>query len=584
MTSRTPSPAPSRIAGNDPDWWRGAVIYEIYPRSFQDSDGDGIGDLRGITARLPYVADLGVDAVWLAPFFTSPQKDFGYDISDYCNIDPAYGTLADFDALIAEAHRLGLKVMIDQVLSHSSDRHPWFVESRSSRDSAKADWYVWADPRPDGGPPNNWLSVFGGSSWQWDSRRRQYYLHNFLTEQPDLNFHNEEVVEALLNTVKFWLDRGVDGFRLDTTNFYFHDAELRSNPPDPDVPDHKRIEAYHWQDHRYDKNRPEVPGFLRRLRALLDLYPGSATVGEIGQGPRSLELMALYTGGGDKLHMAYTFDFLGAAFSAGHFRSHVARFEEVAADGWPCWAFSNHDVVRHLSRWRGHAKDDRKLASLAAAILLSLRGSVCLYQGEELGLHEAELAYEDLVDPYGLRLWPEFKGRDGCRTPMVWDGASPAGGFTGGKPWLPVSAAHLARAVDRQRAVDTSVLSEYRRLLRFRRDNPALVKGSITFVENAAPEPGETLAFVRRHGDSAILCLFNLSAEPAEFRAGADLPGVIGTGRDRIPLEGHEALFLHIGPGGQALPPAGTGAGLTASSSTKDRTEPRSTSGQSSLT
>jgi alpha-glucosidase len=536
-TSNTAGREPaSQISSHDPDWWRGAVIYEIYPRSFQDSNGDGIGDLRGIASRLGYVAELGVDAIWLAPFFTSPQKDFGYDISDYCNIDPAYGTLADFDALVAEAHRLGLKVMIDQVLSHSSDRHPWFIESRSSRDNPKADWYVWGDPKPDGGPPNNWLSVFGGSSWQWDSRRRQYYLHNFLTEQPDLNFHNEEVVEALLNTVKFWLDRGVDGFRLDTTNFYFHDAELRPNPPDPDVPDFKRIEAYHWQDHRYDKNRPETPGFLQRLRALLELYPGSATVGEIGQGPRSLELMAEYTSGGDKLHMAYTFDFLGVAFSADHFLSHVERFEAAATDGWPCWAFSNHDVVRHVSRWRSHAGgDDRRFAKLAAALLLSLRGSVCLYQGEELGLHEAELAYEDLVDPYGLRLWPEFKGRDGCRTPMVWDGKSPTGGFTEGHPWLPVAAAHLSRAVDVQIADDDSVLACYRRLLRFRREHPALVKGAIAFLENEAPERAETLAFVRRTGDSAVLCVFNLSGEPATFRNGGE----------SIRLEGHG---VHIGP------------------------------------
>jgi alpha-glucosidase len=522
--SRSAKPGPAaQLSPHDPDWWRGAVIYEIYPRSFQDSNGDGIGDLRGITDRLGYVADLGVDAIWLAPFFMSPQKDFGYDISDYCNVDPAYGTLADFDALMAEAHRLGLKVMIDQVLSHSSDRHPWFVESRSSRDNPKADWYVWSDPQPDGSPPNNWLSVFGGSSWQWDSRRRQYYLHNFLTEQPDLNFHNEETVGALLDTVKFWLDRGVDGFRLDTTNFYFHDAALRSNPPDPAVPDYKRIEAYHWQDHRYDKNRPETPGFLRRLRALLDLYPGSATVGEIGQGPRSLDLMAEYTGGGDKLNMAYTFDFLGAAFTADHFRSHIARFEEVAVDGWPCWAFSNHDVVRHVSRWRSHAaSDDLSFAKLTAALLLSLRGSVCLYQGEELGLHEAELAYEDLVDPYGLRLWPEFKGRDGCRTPMVWDCGSPAGGFTRGRPWLPVSAAHLGRAVNAQDTDAGSILNYYRRLLRFRAEHPALVKGDISFLGNASPEPGEVLAFVRRHQGSEILCVFNLSGKPATFRNGGE--------------------------------------------------------------
>ena len=515
----------SQIAGHDPDWWRGAVIYEIYPRSFQDSNGDGIGDLRGISGRLGHVAELGVDAIWLAPFFASPQKDFGYDISDYCNIDPAYGTLADFDALVAEAHRLGLKVMIDQVLSHSSDRHPWFIESRSSRDNPKADWYVWGDPKPDGGPPNNWLSVFGGSSWQWDSRRRQYYLHNFLTEQPDLNFHNEEVVEALLNTVKFWLDRGVDGFRLDTTNFYFHDAELRSNPPDPDVPDFKRIEAYHWQDHRYDKNRPETPGFLQRLRALLELYPGSATVGEIGQGPRSLELMAEYTGGGDKLHMAYTFDFLSAAFSADHFRSHVERFEAAAADGWPCWAFSNHDVVRHVSRWRSHAGgDDRRFAKLAAALLLSLRGSVCLYQGEELGLPEAELAFEDLVDPYGITFWPEFKGRDGCRTPMPWVRDGVHAGFSSQQPWLPLDERHRALAVDVQEDDSASMLNSYRRFLAWRREQPLLIDGDI----QVRYHDDDLLVFERRLGEQAWLCLFNLGDRERRY----DLPLMVE------PLEG----------------------------------------------
>lgn len=495
------------------DWWRGAVIYQIYPRSFQDSNGDGIGDLKGITRRLGHVADLGVDAVWLSPFFTSPQRDFGYDISDYCGVDPMFGTLEDFDALVKEAHRLGLKVMIDQVLSHSSDQHPWFIESRSSRTNPKADWYVWADMAKDGSPPNNWQSVFGGSSWHWDSRRRQYYLHNFLATQPDINLHNPDAQNAILNSVKFWLDRGVDGFRLDTTNFYFHDPSLKSNPPAEFVEATKIFEPYHFQEHIHDKNRPETIGFLQRLRALMDRYPGTATVGEIGYGPRSLELMAQYTSGTDKLHMAYTFDFLGYDFSAAFLRQRVARFETGAKDSWPCWAFSNHDVVRHLSRWRGFADDAERLAKLAASLLLTLRGSICLYQGEELGLMESELAYEDLVDPYGIRLWPEFKGRDGCRTPMVWEAGDRLGGFTTSKPWLPVGAEHLERAVDRQAGDANSVLAHYRRTLAERRRHPALIGGDIELL----PDAGQVLAFIRRGGGEAVLAVFNLGRTPARY-------------------------------------------------------------------
>jgi alpha-glucosidase len=533
------------------DWWRGAVIYQIYPRSFQDSNADGIGDLKGITSRLPYVADLGVDAIWLSPFFTSPQRDFGYDISDYCGVDPMFGTLADFDALVKEAHRLKLKVMVDQVLSHSSDQHPWFIESRSSRTNPKADWYVWADMAKDGSPPNNWQSVFGGSSWQWDSRRRQYYMHNFLANQPDINLHNPDAQNAILNTVKFWLDRGVDGFRLDTTNFYFHDLELRANPRAELVEASKIFETYHFQEHIYDKNRPETVGFLQRLRSLLDRYPGTATVGEIGYGPRSLELLAEYTSDGDKLHMAYTFDFLGNEFSAAFFRQRIARFEAGAEKSWPCWAFSNHDVVRHLSRWRGAADDPLRLAKLAATLLLSLRGSVCLYQGEELALTESELAYEDLVDPYGIRLWPEFKGRDGCRTPMVWDAKDRLGGFTTAKPWLPVTAEHLERAADRQVDDPASVLAHYRRMLAFRHDHAALRTGEIELL----PAAGPVLAFLRRSGAETMLCVFNLGRAPAKYtlpepRALTPLGDVGWSGRldddGGIALDGTDAFFASV--------------------------------------
>ncbi|TIX41376.1 MAG: alpha-glucosidase, partial [Mesorhizobium sp.] len=409
-TSR-PDPAVDR------DWWRGAVIYQIYPRSYQDSNDDGIGDLKGIVRRLPYIASLGVDAIWISPFFKSPMKDFGYDVSDYCDVDPMFGTLADFDALVAEAHRLGLKVMIDEVLSHTADIHPWFKESRSSRSNPKADWYVWADARPDGTPPNNWLSIFGGSAWQWDTSRQQYYLHNFLAEQPDLNFHNAEVQDALLDVTRFWLERGVDGFRLDTINFYFHSQGLENNPPLP--PEERNdqtapaVNPYNYQDHIYDKSRPENLGFLERFRALLDEYPAQAAVGEVGDSQRGLEVVAAYTAGGKRVHMCYSFDFLAPEkISAAKVRTVLEAFGKVASDGWSCWAFSNHDVMRPASRWAASEADPTAYLKLISALLMSLRGSVCLYQGEELGLGEADLSFEDLQDPYGIRFWPEFKGRD----------------------------------------------------------------------------------------------------------------------------------------------------------------------------
>ena len=402
----------------DQDWWRGAVIYQIYPRSFQDDTGDGIGDLRGITRRLPYIASLGVDAIWISPFFTSPMKDFGYDVSDYCDVDPMFGTLADFDALVHAAHVHGLKVMIDLVLSHSSDQHPWFGESRADRYNDKANWYVWADAKPDGTPPNNWLSIFGGSAWSWDARRCQYYLHNFLVSQPDLNFHEPKVQDALLDVARFWLERGVDGFRLDTINFYTHDAQLRDNPPLPvearNASIAPAVNPYNHQEHLYDKNRPETLEFLRKLRALMDPY-GAAAVGEVGDAQRGLEIMGEYTAGDDLVQMCYAFELLsGEQPDAAHVAEVMDHVARVASDGWACWAYSNHDVVRHATRWNLTEDAQR----LFATLLMCLRGSACIYQGEELGLTEASVAFDDLQDPYGIEFWPEFKGRDGCRTPM----------------------------------------------------------------------------------------------------------------------------------------------------------------------
>ncbi|MET4635045.1 alpha-glucosidase family protein [Kaistia defluvii] len=539
----------------DADWWRGAVIYQIYPRSFQDTDGDGVGDLKGIAARLDHIASLGVDAIWISPFFKSPMKDFGYDVSDYCAVDPLFGTLEDFDHLITEAHARGIKVTIDQVLSHTSDQHAWFKESRSSKTNAKADWFVWADAKPDGTPPNNWLSIFGGSAWEWDTTRCQYYLHNFLTSQPDINFHCMAAQDALLDSVEFWLKRGVDGFRLDTVNFYVHSQGLEDNPPskpeDRNSPEAPAVNPYNWQDHIHDKSQPENLEFLKRLRALLNRYPGQMTVGEIGDGPRSLRTMAAYTAGGDKLHMCYTFDFLSPIFTKEHFVNRIQAFEAIVGDGWPCWAFSNHDIVRHVSRWTHDGEFDA-VAKLAAGILLSLRGSVCLYQGEELGLTEADIAYEDLQDPYGIRFWPEYKGRDGCRTPMVWESNGTYAGFSSAKPWLPVSQEHVARAVNRETADQASVLTHYRKMIAFRRAHPALRDGSIAFVDS----PDNVLAFIREGAGEKVLCVFNLGSASASFAvpAGIDVTALLNSGfaglldasGRTVELGGRDAFFGKI--------------------------------------
>ncbi len=535
----------------DADWWRGAVIYQIYPRSFKDTNGDGIGDLNGVTEKMDYIASLGVDAIWLSPFFTSPMADFGYDISDYEDVDPMFGTLADFDRMLAAAHERGLKVIIDLVISHTSDRHPWFEESRSSKDNAKADWFVWADAKPDGTPPTNWLSIFGGSAWEWDSRRSQYYMHNFLASQPDLNFHNRQVQDAVLSAAKFWLERGVDGFRLDTVNFYFHDQLLRDNPPlgtsempstvDPTNP-------YGYQDHLYDKTRPENLVFLERLRSLLDRYPGTTSVGEIGADGQAVELTASYTEQGRRIHMAYSFDLLTPQHSAGYVRRILEEMNEGIGSGWASWALSNHDVKRVASRW-GEGLDLTKFAPLETALCASLRGTPCLYQGEELGLPQADVPFEKLQDPYGIRFWPEYKGRDGCRTPMPWVRDNANAGFSEAEPWLPVAPQHLAQAVSEQESDGTSPLNRNRAFYAWRQNHRPLKKGDMTFLDS----DGETLVFTRTYKGETVLCAFNLGTSPATVSLpGLELenlkaPGF--TGRiegTAISLEGLDAVFARV--------------------------------------
>ena len=486
------------------EWWREAVFYQIYPRSFADSDGDGVGDLAGIAARLDHVASLGVDAVWLSPFFASPMADFGYDVSDYRAVDPVFGTMDDFRAVLEKAHALGLKLIIDQVYSHTSDQHAWFAASRRDRTNDHADWYVWADPAPDGGPPNNWLSVFGGPAWTWDARRHQYYLHNFLSTQPDLNFHCEAVQEAILDTARFWLDAGVDGFRLDVANFYFHDAQLRDNPSAPPR-DEGRPHTY--QRHLYDRSRPETLDFLARLRAVTDGYGGKMMVAEVDSADptgRSIE----YTDGPTRLHTAYSFGFLHTdTLTPDLVRTLLEGWR--GREAWPSWSFSNHDVARVASRFGGEGRPGR--ARMLLALVLSLRGTPFLYQGEELGLPQADVPFERLRDPEAIRFYPEGLGRDGCRTPMPWSHQAPHGGFSGAEPWLPVDPRHEALAVDRQEGDEGSTLSAARALLAFRREHAALRTGGMDFWE-----AGPTVCAFTREGDGQrIACLFNLGAEDA---------------------------------------------------------------------
>ena len=483
------------------DWWRGAVLYQIYPRSFADANGDGIGDLAGATACLDYVASLGVDGVWLSPFFPSPMRDFSYDVSDFRGVDPIFGTLADFDRLLARAHELGLKLIIDQIWSHTALEHAWFAESRASRDNPRADWYVWAEARPDGTPPNNWQSWMGGPAWTWEPRRRQYYLHNFLPEMPDLNFHCPAVQEAILEVARYWLDRGVDGFRLDTSNFYFHSRGLEDNPAQ------KGDSPAQMQRNVYNICQPENLPFLERVRKVLDGYRDRMTIAEISSA-NSLERMLEYTRGNTRLHTAYSFLLLGKRYDPPFIAELMQPWQDESTGGsrsWPAWAFSNHDTMRPATRWAGPDATAQRCQQLIA-LLGFLRGTIVLYQGEELGLPESEVPFEQLQDPYGKANWPLNKGRDGCRTPMPWRAGAHAGGFTSGTPWLGFDERYRALAVDVQEAEERSTLNFTRQLLAHRRMHAELRLGS--FEPIVCDEA--VLAVMRRHGVNASLGAFNL--------------------------------------------------------------------------
>lgn len=485
-------------------WWRGAVVYHVYVRSFFDSNGDGQGDLPGVEAKLEYIKSLGVDAVWLSPIHPSPNRDWGYDVADYEAIQHDYGTLADFERLLNAAHAKGLKVILDEVLAHTSDEHAWFRDSM--RRGEKADWYVWADPGEDGTAPNNWLSAFGGPAWAYQPARRQHYHHKFLRQQPKLNWRNPDARAAALGVLDFWLAKGVDGFRLDVANAYLHDEALTNNPAIP-VPERTK---WHWshaanlQAHFNDSNLEENVEALDAVRRVVERYDDRFVFGEFSE---EAGRCGGFAASDEGLHAGYSFPLLIANKLGPDFiRKHFAELAEHA-DHWPCISFSNHDVPRTPTRFGG--KDaPPELARMMLALLLCLRGTTLLYQGEELGLPEADLTREQLRDPVGDLYWPVHKGRDGCRTPMPWSGA-PNHGFTTGAPWLPAAPEHAGLTVEAQEADPNSTLALARELIALRRDRPALRLGEIQFREVSSP----VLAFDR----DEVLCAFNMSAETIEL-------------------------------------------------------------------
>ncbi|MEC5406394.1 alpha-amylase family glycosyl hydrolase [Paraburkholderia sp. MPAMCS5] len=484
-------------------WWQRGVIYQIYPRSFQDSDGDGIGDLAGITTRLRYLVELGVDALWLSPIYPSPMADFGYDVADYCNIDPMFGTLDDFKQFADRAHELGLKVLLDFVPNHSSDRHPWFEESRSSRENPKRDWYLWRDPAPDGGPPNNWLSRMGGSAWEWDAHTRQYYYHAFLREQPDLNWRNPRVRRAMDDVLRFWLDRGVDGFRVDVLWLLIKDAQFRDNPPNlaykPGEPAHHRLLQTHTED------QPEVHDIVRSMRATLDEYGERVLIGEIYLPVP--QLMKYYGANGDGADMPFNFQLLNARWNAGDIANMIRDYNSALPEhAWPNWVLGNHDNPRVASR-AGPVQ-----ARVAAVLLLTLRGTPTLYYGDEIGMTDGDIPPDQVQDPAELRQPGIGQGRDPERTPMQWNASSAGSGFTTGKPWLPIA---TNTSVHDQEGDASSMLSLYRRLLSLRHSNAALVQGTI---ENVAAF-GDVLTYERRCRNLRLFIALNMGAKEATVQA-----------------------------------------------------------------
>ena len=477
-------------------WWRDGVIYQIYPRSFFDTNGNGRGDLPGITAKLDYLADLGVDALWFSPFHPSPDKDFGYDISDHKGVDTRYGSLADFDTLVEASHKRGMRVVLDLVLNHTSDQHAWFQESSANRTNPKQDWYIWSDTIP-----NNWEAVFGGKGWTWHEGRGQYYYHMFVKEQPDVNWRNPDVRAEQLDVVRSWLERGVDGFRLDVFNVYFKDAQLRSNPFKLNG-----IRAFDRQEHIHDFDQPEMDDLLIELRALLDEYDESYAVGETFYPTR--EKIYRYNGN-DKLHAAFDFEFLWSKYRPEPLLKAIQNWEELSAETglWPNYVLSNHDVPRTATR---HAKgEDDARTKVMMALLLTMRGTPFLYNGEEIGQRDISLKRRELLDPLGKKYYPLHKGRDGCRAPMQWDDTQNAG-FTSAKPWLKLHPDYKKRNVEIQQKDENSLFNLTRRLIALRKEYLTLRQGEFVPLENM---PKDVLAYLRKDENETILVALNFSSK-----------------------------------------------------------------------
>ncbi|MEB3357674.1 MAG: alpha-glucosidase [Synechococcales bacterium] len=549
------------------EWWQNAVIYQINPWSYLDTDGDGIGDLDGIIRKLDYICALGVDAIWLCPIFESEKHDLGYDVTDMRAIDEIFGSMKDFDRLLALAHARGLRIMLDQVWSHTSDQHPWFLESRQSRDNPKADWYIWHDPKADGSPPNNWLSAFmGKSAWRWVPEREQFYMYNFLPSQPDLNWRNPAVVDAILQRAKFWLDKGVDGFRIDAVNFYIHDEHLRDNPARPDdapmpdgiAPDNPMAK----QILKYSFCRPETLHALKPMRKLVDQYPGVTTLGEVTLCEDSIDLSGQYVAGDERLHMVYNSALLvDEPISADLLRKTVDKVAKHFPQGGNCWMVGNHDYGRLRSRFTGKDANGNPYPNefyrMMAALLIALPGAFCLYQGDELGLTEGmipdDIPVEDIQDPFGKALYPDVPGRDGSRTPMPWNSRVPNAGFTSDdRPWLPIPEAHYGMAVDIQTVQPQSLLNTWRRLLHWRKQQPALMQGNCKILDTRSP----IFAFVRRSKEQFMLCVFNVSDESARYDLShlGETRATTGSGcgmnrdGDVANLEPYGACFCNLSP------------------------------------
>ncbi|WP_181705031.1 alpha-amylase family glycosyl hydrolase [Chthonobacter rhizosphaerae] len=526
-------------------WWKTATIYQIYPRSFQDSDGDGVGDLAGVRARLDHLVDLGVDALWLSPIFVSPMRDFGYDIADYTAIDQVFGTMEDFDALIAEVHRRGLKMILDLVPNHTSDEHAWFRDSRAGRDSPKRDWYIWRDPAPDGGPPNNWQSEFGGSAWAFDEATGQYYYHAFLASQPDLNWRNPAVREAVTDVMRFWLDKGVDGFRIDVLWHLMKDQSFRDNPENPrwrngDAPTDRLIKLY-------TTDLPEMEEVVRLLRQTVEPYGDRVLIGEIYLPTE--RLVRYYGADDDGVHLPFNFALIDAPWDARHIDQMIHDYERALPEGgWPNWVTGNHDKPRLATRV-GLAQ-----ARVAAVLLLTLRGTPTLYYGEEIGMEHAVFDDATALDPFARQVPGFGLGRDGARTPMQWR-PGPNAGFSDGTPWLPVSRTDEAATVEGQRDDPASMLSLYRRLLALRRTRAAFTEG----VYQGLAAEGDLLLYLREAGAERFLVALNLGSTPISVRltgpaAAGEVVISARPGREgervggELHLDGDNALVIALDP------------------------------------